>query len=236
MTGWLSFIVAVLVILIVFIHPQAAASFATIMGGNQMAFPAVLMLVTLTAHIIARRSPGWKLGRHAGEWASLLAVLVILVSYLPFRSLDTLRDLLRLSDSQDSFLPSRPLALARGAWTEIASDGQGHFRIKAYINDVPLKVLVDTGATAVALSHEDAMQAGIHDMDLHYSLPVSTANGTVKAAPVTLRRIEIDGIVVNDVKAWVMPRGALRGTLLGMSFLRRLSTFRIDHGKLVLGQ
>ncbi len=155
--------------------------------------------------------------------------------------------LVRDADGNEYFYPLNPGeklpagltdldALAKGAWTEIRGNGRGHFIVTARINNQPVKVLVDTGASAVALSHEDARRAGIHTFALKYTMPVSTANGVVRAAPVTLRRVEVNGVVVRNVKGWVMPRGAMRGTLLGMSFLSRLSMFKVDHGKLVLKQ
>ncbi len=155
--------------------------------------------------------------------------------------------LVRDADGNEYFYPLNPGeklpsdltdldALAKGAWTEIKGNARGHFIVTARINNQPVKVLVDTGASAVALSHEDARRAGIHTFALKYTVPVSTANGVVKAAPVTLRRVEVDGVLVRNVRAWVMPRGAMRGTLLGMSFLSRLSMFKVDHGKLVLKQ
>ena len=129
------------------------------------------------------------------------------------------------------------MAIALGAWAEIAPrGGNGHFFAMAEINSRPVRVLIDTGASAVALSFEDAEKAGINTMTLRYTIPVATANGVVKAAPVTLRRVEIDGVLVRDVKAWVMPRGAMRGTLLGMSFLSRLREFSVRDGRLILRQ
>jgi len=129
-----------------------------------------------------------------------------------------------------------PAAVAYGAWTEIKAGKGGHFVVRAEINNTPITALIDTGASAVALSHEDAEAVGINTFALDYTIPVATANGMVKAAPVTLRRIEIDNVVVRDVKAWVMPKGALRGTLMGMSFLSHLSGFSVDDGKLTLKQ
>ncbi len=129
------------------------------------------------------------------------------------------------------------MAIALGAWAEIPPTGaSGHFFTTAQINNAPVRVLVDTGASAVALSCEDARKAGINAMTLRYTVPVATAGGMVKAAPVTLRRVEVDGVLVRDVRAWVMPCGAMRGTLLGMSFLSRLREFSVRDGRLILRQ
>jgi aspartyl protease family protein len=118
--------------------------------------------------------------------------------------------------------------------TELKAVSGGHFITTAEINGRDIDVMVDTGATAVALSYEDAETAGLRPSSLDYTVTVSTANGLAKAAPVTLEKVEIDGVRVSDVNGLVMPEGAMRGSLLGMSFLGRLQSFRVEDGVLYL--
>jgi aspartyl protease family protein len=125
-------------------------------------------------------------------------------------------------------------APARAAMAEIKAGQNGHFLAMAEINGSPVKVVVDTGASVVALSFEDAGQAGIDPRDLVYDVPVATANGTVNAARVTIRRVVIDGVRADDVQGIVLPQGALNTTLLGMSFLSRLQSFKVQDGILYL--
>jgi aspartyl protease family protein len=117
---------------------------------------------------------------------------------------------------------------------ELAASANGHYFTTAYINNSPVKVLVDTGASKVAMSFEDAQRAGLNPGLLDYNVPVSTANGITKAARVSLRRVEVDNILVRDVDGIVLPQGALNGTLLGMSFLAKLRSFRVRDGQLIL--
>lgn len=123
---------------------------------------------------------------------------------------------------------------AFAAVTELQANSYGHYVASASINGSDIMVMVDTGATSVALSYEDAASAGLRPGSLDYDVPVSTANGIAHAARVTLDRVSIDGIEIDNVDALVLPEGALNGTLLGMSFLGRLSSFRIEDGVLVL--
>jgi aspartyl protease family protein len=118
--------------------------------------------------------------------------------------------------------------------TEIKGGTNGHFIVNALINNEPVMVMVDTGASAVALSYEDADRVGLHPSELEFNVPVNTANGVAQAARTKLSKVEIDSVRVDDVDAWVMPEGALRGTLLGMSFLSRLSSFKAEDGILTL--
>jgi aspartyl protease family protein len=118
--------------------------------------------------------------------------------------------------------------------TELKANGSGHFVAKASINGNDIMVMVDTGATAVALSYEDAQDAGLRPNNLDFTTPVATANGITKAARVKIDRIAVGGVEVDDVDGLVLPEGALRGTLLGMSFLTRLRSFRVEDGILYL--
>ncbi len=118
--------------------------------------------------------------------------------------------------------------------TELKADRSGHYFAEADINGTPVAVMVDTGATGVALSYEDADKVGLRPHGLDYNTPIATANGIVKAARVTLRRVEVDNVRVRDVEGLVLPEGAMRGSLLGMSFLSRLSSFKIENGVLYL--
>ena len=124
--------------------------------------------------------------------------------------------------------------LQLNAATALKAGQNGHFIVKAEINGRNVKVMVDTGASAVALSYEDAKDIGLHPGNLDYNVPVSTANGVVKAAGVNLDKVEIDGVRVSDVQGLVMPEGVMRGSLLGMSFLSKLQSFKVEDGVLYL--
>ena len=94
--------------------------------------------------------------------------------------------------------------------------------------------MVDTGATGVALSYEDAETAGIYVKDSDFTHQSSTANGIARIALVNIDRISIGDITVRNVQGMVLDRGKLKGTLLGMSFLSRLSRVDMRQGTLVL--
>jgi len=129
---------------------------------------------------------------------------------------------------------AQPPDLQLMAIAELKANQGGHFVTAADINGTSIQVLVDTGATVVALSYEDARDAGLRPGNLDFNVPVATANGVARAARVRIDRIVIDGLRVDDVDGLVLPEGALRGTLLGMSFLSRLNSFRIEDGILYL--
>lgn len=118
----------------------------------------------------------------------------------------------------------------------VARDSFGRFRADGRIDGRELQFTVDTGASIVALTADDAAQLGIHPSAAEYTMLIRTANGTVHAAPTTLDMIEVGDIMVHDVAAVVMPDGALSDNLLGLSFLSRLRHFEYSEGKMVLEQ
>jgi aspartyl protease family protein len=110
----------------------------------------------------------------------------------------------------------------------------GHFEAEAEINGRDIDVMVDTGASLVALTYEDAERAGIFVKPSDFTHRAQTANGIARVAPVTISRIRIGDITVHDIRAVVSERGASERTLLGMSFLGRLSRVEMRGATLVL--
>jgi aspartyl protease family protein len=108
----------------------------------------------------------------------------------------------------------------------------GHFEADVSINGQEISMLVDTGASMVALSHADAERVGIIPENLDYSMTVMTANGRSRAAPVTLTSVAIGPIVRNNVAASVAEDGKLDQSLLGMSFLETLGSLQMQTDEL----
>jgi aspartyl protease family protein len=108
----------------------------------------------------------------------------------------------------------------------------GHVIVDAAVNGAPTRLLVDTGASLVTLTPKDARAAGIDPHALVFSRQVSTANGAVRMAPVTLREIRLGQLSIYDVPAAVLEK--LNVSLLGMSFLGRLQSYEMRDGKLTI--
>ncbi len=124
---------------------------------------------------------------------------------------------------------SRP---ASRALTVRASAG-GHFMIEADVDGADIRFMVDTGATEVVLTPEDAARIGFDLRERNFTRLFNTAGGVIRAAPVTLRRLRIGQLVLRDVEAWVN-EAPLFVSLLGMSFLKRLDGYEVQDGKLIL--
>ena len=116
---------------------------------------------------------------------------------------------------------TRPAAAPPAA---IAMGRDGHYWAQARINGQSVRMLVDTGATVVSLTAADARRIGLDPDALTYGLKVATAAGEARAARITLPSVAVDGAVVRNVDALVLDRDT-DASLLGMSYLRRLSGF-----------
>ncbi|MGA6968503.1 MAG: TIGR02281 family clan AA aspartic protease [Xanthobacteraceae bacterium] len=117
----------------------------------------------------------------------------------------------------------------------LSRSSDGHFRTEARVDGRRLELIVDTGASQIALRASDAARLGIHPTQRDYNVRVSTANGITRAALIQLQRVEVEDIVVRDVAALVQPDEALGVNLLGMSFLSRVR-WTHERGKLILEQ
>ena len=134
--------------------------------------------------------------------------------------------------------PSTPVAAAARPAQDLSNtiiypaNERGHVVLDAAVNGAPVKMLVDTGASLVTLTQQDARAAGLFPGDLMFKGRVETANGSARMAPVTLREIRIGQLSLYDVPAAVMEN--LSMSLLGMSFLSRLQSYQMRDGKLAI--
>ncbi len=121
-----------------------------------------------------------------------------------------------------------------GGPVTVIADRRGHFVVEPAVDGHRIQMLVDTGASAVALSHEDAMKAGIRVAPSDFTVSVHTANGVTQAARVRIAEIQIGDIIVREVEAFVVRPGIMKISLLGMTFLKRLGGFEITQGRLIM--
>ena len=122
---------------------------------------------------------------------------------------------------------------ATGAELVIRAGRNGHFLVTAEVADVEILFLVDTGASQVILTVEDAERLG-HGIDsLEFSDRFETANGAIRGAPLLLPGLRIGDLEIEDVRASVI-RAPMPTSLLGMSFLSRLEGYEVGEEGLIL--
>ncbi len=161
--------------------------------------------------------------RNIALWLGIILVLMLGYSY---------RDVLLHNRIVAEFLPYR-VQVGPGGSLSVRAGDYGHFYIEAQVNGVPVKFMVDTGASDVVLSPNDAARLGFKKSDLVFGRSYQTANGPVRGAAVVLDRIEVGPVSVAGMPASVN-EADMDNSLLGMSFLKQFKSFRVGGNVLVL--
>lgn len=168
--------------------------------------------------------------RQLGIWALILLALVTAYVYRE----DAQQVASRVTAG---LIPGRASTTVdeNGFNTVVLYKGQaGHFLADTLVDGSPISMMVDTGATTIALSYEDAQRAGLNPQNLAFNSIVMTANGPARSAYVTIPQLSVGGISRTNLQAGVAERGKLDKSLLGMNFLSTLSSFSFGGDELKL--
>ncbi|GMG82295.1 TIGR02281 family clan AA aspartic protease [Paralimibaculum aggregatum] len=149
--------------------------------------------------------------QHAAIW-----VLIFLGAMLAYGFKDNLAVMLNPGAAR---VEGDAVVLTRGR--------DGHFHATLEIDGTPVAFLVDTGASEMVLSRQDAARIGLALDSLAFTRPARTANGVVYGAPVRLGEVRFAGKVERGVPA-VVNGGALATSLLGMRYLDRFARVEIQ--------
>ena len=120
-----------------------------------------------------------------------------------------------------------------GSDAQVSKGPDGHFWADGQVDGHAVRFLVDTGASAVALTPDDAQRLGLEPHSRAYTYQVNTASGVARAARVTLEDVRVAGAEVHGVEAYVIAPG-LPTSLLGMTYLGRLTQFEATQTALIL--
>jgi aspartyl protease family protein len=189
--------------------------------------PLLVILIVIAAGVFARRRSFSDLFGSVLVWGGLFGLALVGYAYRDDLSGVAARVFGEL-------LPGQAIIDRSGGTVTFRAGRDGHFQINAEVNGADVRLIFDTGASAVVLTTADAERAGIDTAGLRFSVPVSTANGTGRAALVRLDRIEVGGIVRQNVRAFVAEAHALDTSLLGMSFLETLTRYSVSASSLEL--
>lgn len=186
----------------------------------------IALLVLVGSAVLVRFRGNVSAGiRAAVIWAAIIFGLLGLYAYR-----DVFSDL--WTRMRADLMPAEPVSRMAGA-VVYQPNMRGDFAVNAKVNGVEMQMIVDTGASLIALRQEDARRLGINPDSLVYDRVMQTANGSAPGAFVTLDEVDVGGIVRRDVGAVVM-RGDLGQPLLGMSFLTKISSFQMTPTSLTL--
>lgn len=158
-----------------------------------------------------------------------LAFLVLIGAYAYRDEFGTLRDRVMAE-----LWPGYAVSAGAGGEVMAVRADDRHFHVDAVVNGRGVSFLVDTGASVVAIDPAVARRLGIDTDRLRYTSRIQTANGTARAAEVTLDSVRIGSIERRNVRAVVSEGSTLGTSLLGMSFLGTLGSFEFRGDRLIL--
>jgi len=219
--------IAVAIGIALLVSVDAGAFVGLTQGQAAQLVPLLIILIVIAAGVFARRRRAGELLGNLALWAGLFGIVMVGYAY---------RDDLSGVASRvfGELMPGAAVIDAERGTATFRAGRDGHFQVNATINGASIRTIFDTGASAVVLTSDDARRAGIDTRSLRFDVPVSTANGTGRAALVRLDRVEVGGIVRNNVRAFVAEANALDTSLLGMSFLETLTRYSVSASSLEL--
>lgn len=195
-------------------------------ASEKLLYLSLILLVILIAGFRGRQVRMRPLAVAGVVWMSAFSALIVAYAF---------RDEARLIIDRFRGEVSPTLAIARQEGVvELRKAWDGHFRAVTEVGGAKVGMLIDTGASVVLLSYEDAMEVGLDPDSLSFHQPVVTANGRSHVAPVTLESVAVGAVGLTNVKAAVAEKGRLHTSLLGMSFLGRLTETSFRRDKLIL--
>ncbi|HRF07246.1 MAG TPA: TIGR02281 family clan AA aspartic protease [Xanthobacteraceae bacterium] len=162
-----------------------------------------------------------------GIWVGIAALLAIVYNYRG--------DVVKVVDRVFSVVtPDQDITASINTSIRVQRSDAGDFNVRVHVNNSPVLMLIDTGASSVVLTVEAARAAGLPVDLLKYDVTIETAKGRSFAAAVVLEELKIGNIVERRVPALIVRQGDLRVSLLGMSFLQRLESFELRGMQMVL--
>ncbi|MCB5197980.1 TIGR02281 family clan AA aspartic protease [Loktanella sp. TSTF-M6] len=182
------------------------ATFLTLMGG-----------AIFVSYLVSQRGRMGKVAQQASIWGLIFIGVIGAIGLW--------------GDISRDVLPRQ--SVTSGGDIVLPQQADGHYYIRLDVNDVPVDFVIDTGASQIVLSQQDAQRIGLDPDTLRYLGSASTANGIVQTAPVTLDLVTLGDVTETRVPA-VVNGGDMFGSLLGMSYLSRFSNIQIRDGELVL--
>jgi aspartyl protease family protein len=183
-------------------------------------------LVLLAAAIVnGRRFGARETARNIAIWLAIVGVLALGYAYRD--ELTAVYGRLR-----GEIVPSYPAQTGAHEMTIDASEGGG-FYVEGTVNGLPTRFLIDTGATDIVLSPEDAKRIGLDLASLNYFHDFESAHGVGHGAPATVARLAVGSFAITDVPVMVN-QSAMSSSVLGLSFLQKFGSFEFRGHRLIL--
>jgi aspartyl protease family protein len=180
---------------------------------------AVLGLTLILSSLLAYRLPIGKLAKMIMAWLGIFALLFLVFSFRP--------ELKMVWNRLTGELTGAPRQTVSGEAIQLTLQDDGHFRLRATINDKEVDFMVDSGASFTAISANTADDIGIDWRDELREADLNTANGVVKAKLVSLDAIMVGDHEIADHTV-VIAENFGDTNVVGMNFLKSFSSWNVE--------
>lgn len=190
----------------------------TSMEYGNLAYLAVLLAAVVFWFVAQNRQSLNKTLQHVAVWGLIFLGTIAAVGLW--------------GDIRQTVVPQQ-MVMEDAGRIEVPRGPDGHYYLTLEINSAPVRFVVDTGATGMVLTKDDAARAGLSEEDLIFFSEAMTANGPVRTAPVRLEDVALGPFQDQNVRAFVN-EGEMDRSLLGMEYLSRFARLEISDGHLIL--
>ena len=199
---------------------------------GELAAAKPLLIIAILAVLAA--AAGWMMERdrpalaralRQSGYLGMLAAGLLLVGQLAWQA-----------EKSDARLMVRtpPGLTVSGQETVVPMAPDGHFWVTAQVNGRPVEFLVDTGATYTGMGRDAAQEAGIVPDDSEIPFELDTANGVIRARMGLAREFRFGSVEAPDLQVAVPETVTDKTNVLGMNFLSRLQSWRVEGNRLIL--
>lgn len=186
---------------------------------------AIGALVLVASALFSRRMGFAEIIRTALAWVAIFAVFIVGFSYQ--------NEILAVWNRVSGEVSGANEQLVVGDTLRIRQSADGHFWANATVNALPVRFLIDSGATTTAMTLQTARSAGIEISGSPFPVILTTANGSVEAQRGTIQSLQIGSMVAKDLPVVVAEEFG-DSNVIGMNFLSQLKSWRVEGREMIL--
>ncbi|MEJ6595441.1 TIGR02281 family clan AA aspartic protease [Parasphingorhabdus sp.] len=186
---------------------------------------AIGALVLVASALFSRRIGFGEIVRNILAWVAIFAVFIVGFSYQ--------REILAVWNRVSGEMTGANEQLVVGDTVRIRQSADGHFWVDAKVNALPVRFLIDSGATTTAMTLRTAQSAGIDISESPIPVILTTANGSVEAQRGAIQTLQIGPMVAQNLPV-VVAKEFGDSNVIGMNFLSKLRSWRVEGAEMVL--
>ena len=186
---------------------------------------AIGALVLVASVLFSRRIGLGEIFRNILIWIAIFAVFIVGFSYQ--------QEILAVWSRVSGEMTGANKQLVVGDTLRIRQSPDGHFWVDTMVNELPVRFLIDSGATTTAMSLATARNSGVEVNESSFPVILTTANGSVEAQRGNIQALQVGPMIARDLPIVVAAEFG-ESNVIGMNFLSKLRSWRVEGTEMVL--